>query len=105
MGAIIEGYIRNSVGDHSYPKAVEATRVMRDEITDLEMPEIYNTFIRGLKGKILGEQLNGERREMWYLIRINKLGLLEQESSDGSKVTPDEAKEVSPDILRLLAMA
>ncbi len=92
LSFIIEAQIKDSFGDIAYDKAVEELRVMRDEMIELEEPGAYNDVIRTLKGKLLGEELGGDRREMWYRIRTNKLGLIEKKSSDKSSVDEDEAR-------------
>ena len=46
--------------------------------------------------KVIGlskEELGGDRREMWFLIRRNKLGLIRQDESSESEVTEEEAKD------------
>lgn len=92
FAAIIEAQIRDSFGDIAYERVVEELGVMRDEMVEMEEPEAYNGFVRGLKGKLLGGELGGDRREMWFEIRRNKLGLIERKSSDKSRVDEDEAK-------------
>lgn len=88
----IRSLITNSVGDSAYGRALEAIRVMREEITELEEPEIYNIFIRELKNEILGGKLNGNRRDMWWRIRGSKYGLVDQKRSLVSDVTEEEAR-------------
>jgi ATP-dependent DNA helicase 2 subunit 2 len=95
MGEIVQGYIRESVGDTGYGRAVEALRVMREELMDLEEPEVFNDFARDLKRRILSKELKGERREMWWLIKAHRLGLIDDQMSELSKVTKQMAKEVS----------
>ena len=87
----VRSLITNSVGESAYGRALEAIRVMRDEITELEEPEIYNTFIRDLKSDILGGKLNGNRRDMWWRIKGSKYGLVDQKRSLVSDVTEAEA--------------
>lgn len=88
----IRSLISNSVGDNAYQRALEAIRVMREELTELEEPEIYNAFIKQLKEDILGGRLNGNRKEMWWRIRGNRYGLIDSKRSYVSPVTEDEAK-------------
>ena len=59
---------------------------------DLEEPGIYNDLIRQLKKKLLVEELGGDRREMWWEVRKNRLGLIEKKSSEVSTVDEEEAK-------------
>lgn len=68
---------------------------MREELIGMEEPRLYNDFIKGLKGKLLAEELNGDRREMWWDVRRNQLGLITNKESDVSDVGEDEAKSVS----------
>jgi ATP-dependent DNA helicase 2 subunit 2 len=68
---------------------------MRDELIDLEEPEVFNEFVKGLKARILSRELKGDRMEMWYLIKSRKLGLVDDRMSEVSNVTEDKAKEVS----------
>ena len=89
---IIEKQIEDSFGDLAYGKVVEELGTMRTEMIEMEEPEVYNEFVRSLKGKLWGAERGGDRREMWYAIRKNKLGLIEKGSSDKSRVDEDEAK-------------
>lgn len=93
MAKHIREYISSSVGESGYGRALEAIRVMREEITELEEPDIYNAFIRGLKEDILGGKLGGERREMWWRIRGSKYGLIDRKRSMASDVTEEEAAD------------
>lgn len=94
MADIVQDYIRHSLGDSAYGRAVEAIRVMKEELTELEEPGIFNDFLSGLKEKIRKGELGGDRREMWLKMRNNRLGLIEKKTSDFSKVTEEEAKAV-----------
>lgn len=95
MATIVEDQIRNSLGDANYDRTVESLGVMRDELVSYEEPSLYNDFLKQLKEKVLKEELGGDRRELWWLLRRNRLGLIDQQQSDRSGVTEDEAKEVS----------
>lgn len=95
MADIIRSYIRHSIGDSGYGRATEAVRVMREELTELEEPGIFNDFMTDLKKKIFGGELGGERREMWLRIRANRLGLIDERTSPLSDVTEEAAKAVS----------
>ena len=92
LSVIIEAQIKDSFGDIAYERAMEELRVMRDEMIEFEEPGAYNDVIRTLKRKLLGEELGGDRREMWYRIRKSNLGLIEKKSSDKSSVDEDEAR-------------
>jgi ATP-dependent DNA helicase 2 subunit 2 len=93
MASSIKTFISGSIGESGYGRALEAIRVMRDELVDLEEPEIYNTFIRDLKSDILGGKLKGDRREMWWRIKGSKYGLIDRKRSFASDVTEDEAAD------------
>jgi ATP-dependent DNA helicase 2 subunit 2 len=96
MATIVHSIIEHSVGDSGYGRAIEAVRVMKEELMDLEEPGIFNDFIRDLKTRILNEKdLGGDRRDLWWKIRGNKLGLIDKKMSSLSTVSEEEAKEVS----------
>lgn len=92
LSTIIETQIKDSFSDIAYPRAIEELTVLRDEMMDLEEPGIYNDFIKDLKRKLLAEELGGDRREMWWEVRKNKLGLIEKKISEQSSVDEEEAK-------------
>ena len=93
LSAIIETQIKDSFGDVKYNRAIEELGVLREEMIEMEEPGVYNDFISSLKGKLLGEELGGNRKEMWYQIRKAKLGLIEKKSSEQSSVDEEEAKQ------------
>lgn len=99
MSIVIENQIKDSAGDMNYDRVVEGLGTMRTELIEYEEPEPYNEFIRGLKHKLLDDQLNGDRRELWWLIRRHKVGLIDRETSEQSNVTVEEAREVSSNLL------
>jgi ATP-dependent DNA helicase 2 subunit 2 len=43
---------------------------MREEMKELEEPAPFNDFFRERKKKVLGGELGGDRKEMWYSIRV-----------------------------------
>lgn len=92
LSAIIEAQITDSFGDIAYGQAVAELGAMRHEMIEMEEPGAYNEVVRALKRKLLGEELGGNRRDMWYEIRRNKLGLIDKKSSDSSSVDEEEAK-------------
>jgi ATP-dependent DNA helicase 2 subunit 2 len=94
MAAIIENQIKHSLGDANYDRVIEGLGTMREELVDYEEPALYNEFLRALKGKILAEELGGDRRELWWLVRKSKLGLIDRVTSERSEVSEEEAKEV-----------
>lgn len=95
MSVIIENQIRHSLGDANYDRVIEGLGVMREELVGYEEPVLYNNFIRQLKDKILKEELGGDRRELWWLIKRSRVGLIDNKLSERSEVTEQEAREVS----------
>ncbi|KAF2628222.1 ATP-dependent DNA helicase-like protein II [Macroventuria anomochaeta] len=93
MAKEIRNLVKNSVGESAYGRALEAVRVMRDELTELEEPEMYNNFVREFKKELLEDALNGDRREMWWRVRGSKYGLIDQKRSLVSDVTEKEADD------------
>lgn len=93
MGVIIRNLIHDSMGDSNYDRATENMRVMRDELVALEEPGLYNDYLRSLKKMIAAGELNGDRREMWWHIKLGKLGLVSKKESDVSTVTEEETLE------------
>ena len=96
FGEVIEGQIQESFGDVMYARALEELGVMREELEGLEEPEVWNHFLKDLKRKLLGEELGGDRRDMWMEIRKHKVGLLTKSESATSTVDDQEAQSVSP---------
>ena len=95
MGGIVSSQIKNSFGDSGYERAIEGMKVMRKELLEYENPILWNEFIKALKKKLLEGELGGERRDMWWEIRMNRLGLIDHQASHASEVTEEEAKNVS----------
>jgi ATP-dependent DNA helicase 2 subunit 2 len=95
MGEIITTLIRESFADINYDRAAENLRVLREELIDFEEPKRYNDFLRDLKKKIFGSELDGDRMEMWsQRIIAGRLGLITNQESEPSTVTEEVAKEV-----------
>jgi ATP-dependent DNA helicase 2 subunit 2 len=95
MGQIVRQVVTDSFGDSNYNRAIEDMRVFREKMTNLEEPELYNSFIMDLKTRLLSGELGGDRRELWWQMKGARLGLIDREAVDVSKVTPEEAAEVS----------
>lgn len=91
LKSIIFDWIQHSVGDSGYGRAIEAIRVMREEMAEMEETSPYNDFLRELKEKVLEGKLGGERREVWFRVRVNRLGLLRAKECEGG-VSEEEAK-------------
>lgn len=95
MGQIVRTLVTHSVGDSGFGRAMENIGLMRHEMIELEEPGVYDSFIRDLKERLLAGELGGDRRELWWRLKTAKLGLIDQNASEASKVTPEEASEVS----------
>ncbi|KAL4906624.1 hypothetical protein BDW74DRAFT_150835 [Aspergillus multicolor] len=93
MRFIIQDQIRTSLGDANYDRVTEGLGVVREELISFEEPGLYNDFITELKEELLKEKLGGDRRELWWLVKRSKLGLIEQRESELSEVTEEEAKK------------
>lgn len=102
MGAIITTFITESFGDAKYARAMECLGVMREELTNLEEPGLYNTFVRDMKKQLLSGDLGGDRRDFWFKVRWSRMGLIDKKQSEVSTVSPEEADEVSFWPLRFL---
>jgi len=92
---IIESHITDSFGDLAYPRAIEGLGVLREEMIEMEEPSAYNDLVRGLKTKLLGGALGGDRRDMWYELKKSKLGLITRTASERSSVDEKEAEMVN----------
>lgn len=99
MAKIIEIQITHSLGHSNYDRVIEGLGTMREELVDYEEPVVYNDFVRQLKGKMLREELGGDRRELWWFVRKGKLGLIGKSEVDSSAVEEEEAQEVRIDVL------
>ncbi|GAB7339732.1 hypothetical protein MBLNU457_6297t1 [Dothideomycetes sp. NU457] len=93
MGNIIREYIRSSFGEVKYEMAVEAIRVLREEAIEMEIFEWFNAFLGKLKGELLGGELSGDRVDMWWKIRLARLGLITKKEVGASEVDEEAAKE------------
>ncbi|KAI4189820.1 MAG: hypothetical protein L6R41_001186 [Letrouitia leprolyta] len=94
LGVVVETRIRDSFGDIAYPRALEEIGIMREEMIDLEEPDIYNDFAKALKRKLLAEELGGNRKDFWWEFRKSRLGLIDKRASEASKVTEEDVKAV-----------
>jgi ATP-dependent DNA helicase 2 subunit 2 len=93
MGSEIRSLIAKSIGDSGYGRALEAMRVMREELAELEEPETWNDYVRGLKSDLLEGKLGGNRRDMWWKIRGSRYGLVDRKRCVVSEVGEEEAAE------------
>lgn len=96
MGAVISDLVSESFGDLNFDQATENLKVFREEMINIEFPKIYDDFLRDFKKRLFTGALGGDRREFWFNnVRKPKLGLIDTTDSDVSRVTPEEAAEVS----------
>ncbi|KAI9672756.1 MAG: ATP-dependent DNA helicase II subunit 2 [Alyxoria varia] len=95
LSKIIENWISQSVGNSNYERAIEGIGVLREECIELEEPGAANRFIKGLKEKLLKEELGGDRLEFWWRFKQAKVGLIEKKDSSTSDVTEEDARKVS----------
>ncbi|MCJ1355467.1 MAG: ATP-dependent DNA helicase II subunit 2 [Icmadophila ericetorum] len=93
LGDIIESQVRSSFGAIKYGQAIEELTVMREELIEMEEPGLYNDFIRRFKKKLLKEELGGDRRELWFMVRRDKLGLVEKKVAPQSDIMEEEASD------------
>lgn len=94
MGAIIRTLITDSFGDSKYAQALESFGVLREELINMEEPQLFNTFVKDLKASLLAGALGGDRRDFWFKIRYSKLGLIDKQELESSEVTVEDAAQV-----------
>ena len=102
MGDVVQSLIKESMGDANYDRAIENIGELRDACIGLEVPELYNDFLRDLKKKIFSEALGKGRKYMWAKLRATssgKLGLISRSESEVSDIT-DEERQVRTDLVR-----
>ena len=90
MAAIIEDQIRSSFGDKKYDQAEAGLTVMRAEMVNMEMAKVYNDVLRGLKKKLMAEELGGDRRDFWWRVRTKDLGPITKGPEQPSDMTAEE---------------
>ncbi|KAI0408761.1 Ku70/Ku80 N-terminal alpha/beta domain-containing protein [Xylaria palmicola] len=93
MGAIIRDLVTKSFGDQDYDRAIEHIGVMRETAIDYEYPSLFNSFMKDFKARLLAGEFDGNRRELWWKIKRVRLGLIDSDTSEQSKVTTEEAAE------------
>lgn len=93
MSAIVQDQIATSFGDNSYDRAAEGLGTMRQELVELEMPELYNNALTQIKKRLLAEELGGNRKEFWWKVRVSRLGLIDKTQSESSDVSKEQASE------------
>ncbi|KAI3393313.1 hypothetical protein diail_4446 [Diaporthe ilicicola] len=96
MGEVVRSLIKDSMGDMDYPRAIENIGALREACVGLELPEIYNDFMRDLKQKIFSDALGKRREDMWKTLRVvgrTSLGLITKSELEVSDLTQDEAEQ------------
>jgi len=93
MGAIIRSLITDSFGDSKYNRAIECCGVMREELINMDEPNLFNNFVIDLKKQLLSGALGGDRRDFWFKLRWAQLGLIDSSQSESSDLTTDAANE------------
>lgn len=94
MGTIIRSLVTDSFGDSKYSQAIECCGVMREELINMDEPNLFNIFVRELKKQLLSGALGGDRRDFWFKLRWARLGLVDSIQSESSDVAPEAADEV-----------
>lgn len=59
---------------------------------ELEEPQMYNDVVTEIRDKLIAGEVGGNRTELWYLMRQNKLGLIHKIENEQSNKTEEEAK-------------
>ncbi|KAI1816062.1 Ku70/Ku80 N-terminal alpha/beta domain-containing protein [Poronia punctata] len=93
MGTIVREMVTKSFGDTAYEHTIEHIGAMRETAIDYEYPDLFNTFMVDFKTRLLAGEFNGNRRELWWQLKGVKLGLIDTNASEHSKITPEEASE------------
>lgn len=91
---VIFDWIKHSVGGSAYGRAIEGVRVMRETCEEYEHPMPYHAFLTELKQKVLGGELGGDRKEMWYTVRVNKMRPILKTECAGSDYTEEMSKKL-----------
>jgi ATP-dependent DNA helicase 2 subunit 2 len=92
LNEIISNLIKHSVGDVNYDRSLELIRTMREQCFDNGVEDMYNDIIRDLKKKILAEELNGDRTEMWRKIRLSRMNLIVATEDNPGGASKEEAE-------------
>lgn len=91
---IIYDWIKHSVGNMAYGRALEGIGAMRKACEDMEHPGPFHSFLVELKQKVLGGELGGDRKEMWFKVRQAKMRPLLKSECQGSEFTEEMAKKL-----------
>ncbi|KAG4413194.1 hypothetical protein IFR04_013659 [Cadophora malorum] len=91
MGKAIRQSLKTAMGNVNHPVIFSQIKAVRDEMIDIDMPEIYNDFIKDLKTRIFQKNEFGDQRNFWADFKFQKLGLIRGSGNAG--VTEEEAAE------------
>ncbi|KAI9891089.1 MAG: ATP-dependent DNA helicase II subunit 2 [Vezdaea aestivalis] len=93
MIGVIKEKVKNSFGDSEYRHEMFCLSTLRQEMIELEEPDVYNELIREFKKNILAGELGGNRDDIWFKIRKEKLGLVTDTESSDSNVREEDARQ------------
>lgn len=68
--------------------------IMRSELMEMEEVGIYNEWVTGLREKVLGGKLGGDRKELWREVGKNRVGLVEMKEVEIGGVEEEAARKV-----------
>ncbi|MCJ1284175.1 ATP-dependent DNA helicase II subunit 2 [Xylographa opegraphella] len=90
---IIEKHIKDSFGDSNYDRVIAEMAALRQEMTEMEEPGLWNDWLKNLKERLKGNELGAGRDELWWRVRKDKLGLIVKSEMEVSDIGDDEAKQ------------
>jgi ATP-dependent DNA helicase 2 subunit 2 len=99
MAEIVRRLVTESTANLKYARAIENLKVLREQMLEFEMPEIYNAFMRDFKKRLVAEQLGGNRKEFWFDVMKARLGLIDKNALEISDVSGEDAQEVRHHLL------
>ncbi|CZT02065.1 related to ATP-dependent DNA helicase II, 80 kDa subunit (KU autoantigen protein P86) [Rhynchosporium agropyri] len=91
MGKTIRQSLHSTTGDAGHAVTFSQMKVFRDEMIDLDMPEIYNDFCHDFKKRIFAEEF-GDQRNFWAAFKFQKLGLI-RATGDSEGANEEEATD------------
>ncbi|KAI1854810.1 hypothetical protein JX266_000928 [Neoarthrinium moseri] len=93
LGQIVRQLVTDSFGDRNFDRVIENLGVFREFMINYEEPMLYNDFMGDFKKRLLSGELGGDRRELWWQLKGARIGLIDKEASEESKITREEAAE------------
>lgn len=90
MGKVVQQFLQSANGNSHHAVTFSHIKTFRDEMIDIDMPEIYNEFCKDFKKRIFNNDF-GDQRNFWADFKFQKLGLIR--STEDSEVTEQEAAE------------